>query len=189
MKLKASPRARKVVVELQRQELALPAIAVPELALKKILVPVDFSDLSRKALHYAISFAKQFGAEITLLHVIEIIPVPEVVESGMFNAQLRETATAQLAEWRKNAAAQTMVKTAVGDGTSFREIVRVADENNIDLIILGTQGRSGLSHLFIGSTAERVVRHAPCPVMVVREREHDFLSQETHSNKTQNSGK
>src|SRR5690606_33876681 len=117
----------------------------------------------------------QFGAEIFLLHVVEIVPTPEVVESGTFNTHLRETATAQLAEWKKEVTGPIAVKTALGDGAAYREIVRAADETNIDLIILGTQGRSGVSRFFIGSTAERVVRHSPCPVMVVREREHDFL--------------
>lgn len=178
MKLKALPRARKVVVQLESSEPELPPIAVPELKLQRILVPTDFSEQSRKALHYAISFAKQFNAEIHLLHVVEIIPAPDVMESGSFNIQLRESAAAGLAEWKKKIPRQATARTSMREGTPYREIIRAADESNSDLIILGTQGRSGLSHLLIGSTAERVVRHAPCPVMVVREREHDFLNAE-----------
>jgi nucleotide-binding universal stress UspA family protein len=90
---------------------------------------------------------------------------------------LRDEAKRELSDWRKEVP-HAAVKTAIYAGIPFREIVRAADEHNTDLIILGTQGRTGLSHLFIGSTAERVVRHAPCPVMVVREREHDFLEEE-----------
>jgi universal stress protein A len=180
MKLRASPRPRqRVVVELESPESELPPIALSELKLKKILVPIDFSEPSRKALQYAISFAKQFSAEISLLHVVETVPMPEAVvtDSGLMNLQLRDVAKTQLAKWRKEIP-YAAVKTAISDGIPFREIVRAADERNTDLIILGTQGRTGLSHLFIGSTAERVVRHASCPVMVVREREHDFIEEE-----------
>jgi universal stress protein A len=180
MRLRASPRAKqRVVVELESPEASLPPIAVPELKLKRILVPIDFSEQSQKALHYAISFAKQFNAEIFLLHVVETVPTPEVAiaESGVLNFRLRDEAKRELSDWRKEVP-HAAVKTAIYAGIPFREIVRAADEHNTDLIILGTQGRTGLSHLFIGSTAERVVRHAPCPVMVVREREHDFLEEE-----------
>jgi universal stress protein A len=181
MKLRAAPRPKqRVVVELESPESGLPPIALPEIMLKKILVPIDFSRSSQKALHYAISFAKQFSAEICLLHVVETVPTPEVVvaESGILNVRLREEAKKELSDWRKEIP-HAAVKTAIYDGIPFREIVRAADERNTDLIILGTQGRTGLSHLFIGSTAERVVRHAPCPVMVVREREHDFIEEES----------
>ena len=73
MKLKASPRPRKVVIEMESPEKEILPILVAELSLKKILVPVDFSEQSRKALQYATSFAKQFGAEIIVLHVLEFI--------------------------------------------------------------------------------------------------------------------
>ncbi len=180
MKIKASPHERSVVVELESREATLPPIAIPEIKLRKILVPVDFSESSRKAVQYAILFAKQFNAEILLLHVAEILPSPELVvaESGWLTAKLHEQADKELSEWREKIRPQMEVKTTVQDGTPFWEIIRAADDNNMDLIILGTRGRTGLSRLFLGSTAERVVRHAPCPVMVVREREHDFLAEE-----------
>jgi nucleotide-binding universal stress UspA family protein len=175
MKIKASPRARKLVVEVESE---LPPVSLPEIGLKKILVPVDFSESSRKAFAYAVSFARQFAAEILLLHIVEFIPTPELVvaESGYLNARLRENATRELANWRKEME-PFQLKTSVEDGIPHREIVRIADEINADLIILGTEGRTGLSHLLIGSTAERVVRHAHCPVMVVRQREHDFVQE------------
>lgn len=184
MKLKASPRGQKVVVELGRGESGFPPISVPELALKRILVPVDFSDLSEKSLHYAVSFARQFNSEIYLLHVVEIIPTPEVVvaESASLNAKLRQQAEEQLSGWRKGTGIPS-VFSRIEDGIPYREIVRMADEINAELIILGTQGRRGLSRLFVGSTAERVVRHAPCPVMVVRERAHDFFKEENATTK------
>ena len=188
MKLKASPRARKIVVELDTKEDGLPPIVAPDIKLQKILVPIDFSELSRKALQYALTFSRVFGGEIFLLHVVEFVPTPEVVvaETEYLNASLRETAAQQLSEWRKEIPGVS-VKASIQDGIPFREIVRIANEINADLIILGTQGRTGLSHLFIGSTAERVVRHAGCPVMVVREREHDFVEGKKESQQRLNS--
>jgi nucleotide-binding universal stress UspA family protein len=86
-----------------------------------------------------------------------------------------EHAAKRLAEWRRTLTGLT-VKANVRSGTPYYEIVRAAEETNTDLIVLSTHGRTGLAHVFIGSNAERVVRHAPCPVLVVRQREHDFLS-------------
>lgn len=184
MNVKASPRAGKVSFEFEPDETALPPIAIPELKLNRILVPVDFSEPSRKALHYAISFAQQFNAKIFLVHVLETFVAPEVVESGLLNTQIRESASGQLTQWQKEAARHTETTIDLRQGSPHWEIVRAADERNINLIIVGTHGRTGLSHLFIGSTAERVVRHAPCPVMVVREREHDFLAEPTAKRKS-----
>jgi universal stress protein A len=166
---------------------ALPPISVPEVNLKKILVPVDFSEQSRKAMEYALSFARQFNAEVLLLHVLEFapaMPVPvspaspmPMIHDAMTQTAWREGAAKQLADWRDEIGKPLAVKASVRDGVSAHaEIVKAATEGNIDLIILGTQGRTGLAHLLIGSTAERVVRHAPCPVLVVREREHDFVT-------------
>ena len=151
----------------------------PELRLKKILVPIDFSETSRKAVQYAVSFAKQFKAELHLLHIVEPTPAPpEVVylESAAIYTEAREVAEKQLAEWRTAAAAETITKATVRNGIAHREIVRAASELKADLIIVGTHGRTGLTHLFMGSTAERVIREATCPVLVVRAHERDFLS-------------
>jgi universal stress protein A len=143
-------------------------------------VPIDFSQQSRKAMQYALSFAKQFNAEVLLLHVIEFTPLPApplaVVQDETTQTKLHESSAKELGQWRDMISAQATVRASVRNGLSAHaEIVNAAAEGNIDLIILGTQGRTGLAHLLIGSTAERVVRHAPCPVMVVREREHDFV--------------
>jgi nucleotide-binding universal stress UspA family protein len=159
----------------------LPPISLPEVNLKKILVPIDFSESARKAMEYGLSFARQFNAEILLLHVIEFTPLPApplaIVQDETTQAKLHESSAKELGEWRDAISAQTIVRASVRDGISAHaEIVKAAAEGNIDLIILGTQGRTGLAHLLIGSTAERVVRHAPCPVLVVREREHDFVN-------------
>jgi nucleotide-binding universal stress UspA family protein len=177
MKLKVAPRSDSIVMEVETREEELPPIAVPELNLKKILLPVDFSDCSQKALHYAISFARQFQAQLLLLHVLEsVYPPPEllVVDSSALDSRVREEAQRQLAAWAKEVPGIPL-RTVIRSGNPHLEIVAAAQENNTDLIILGTHGRSGMAHLFLGSTAERVVRRAPCPVMVVREREHDFI--------------
>src|SRR5712675_496829 len=135
-------------------------------ALKRLLVPVGFSDHSRKALDYALSFAKPFKAEIRLLHVVEALVLPPdllVIETAVFAARLNEEAAKLLAEWAAEAASHgAVVLQDLRPGVPYREIIDAAAENKADLIIMGTHGRSGLSRVFIGSTAERVVRHASC---------------------------
>lgn len=181
MKIRAARRSQHVVVEMEPRNRPLPPISVPEVNLKKILVPIDFSASSKKAMQYALSFARQFNAELLLLHVVELTPLPAsplaVVQDETTQASVHQSAAKQLGEWRDEIGSRATVKASVRSGISAHaEIVSAAIEGNIDLIILGTQGRTGLAHLLIGSTAERVVRHAPCPVLVVREREHDFVS-------------
>jgi len=175
MKLAAS--RKRVVMTAGPEETKLPAL--PELALKRILVPVDFSESSRKALHYATSFARQFNAELLLFHVVEPYPPPPpdyiIADNLVDNAKIQEEAAKELAQWRGEIGESISVRSSVEIGSPYREIVRCADENNIDLIIIGTHGHTRLAHFLLGSTAERVVRHAPCPVLVIREREHDFL--------------
>jgi universal stress protein A len=193
MKVRSLPRTGRVVMELDRKEAALPATPLAEIQLKRILVPVDFSDCSKKALQYAASFAKQFSAEILLLHVVQPIVYSEpvvVTATAVFDDNtVREAAAKQLSDWRNEIAAGATVKANVRTGVPYHEIVRAAEETNTDLIVIGTQGRSGLARMFIGSTAERVVRHAPCPVMVVREREHDFVRSEKSGREKTNRSK
>jgi nucleotide-binding universal stress UspA family protein len=193
MKIRAARRSHDVVLEMKPRKGALPPISVPEVNLKRILVPIDFSEQSRKAMEYALSFARQFNAEVLLLHVIEIAPLATpawpissvpMMHDVTTQASLRESAAKQLAGWRAEISSQARVKASVREGISAHaEIVAAASDGNFDLVILGTQGRTGLSHLLIGSTAERVVRHAPCPVLVVREREHDFVISEKERQK------
>jgi nucleotide-binding universal stress UspA family protein len=191
MKVRTSPKTGGMVMELERKETALPAVPLAEIQLKRILVAVDFSACSCKALQYAVSFAKQFSAEIVLLHVVQPPVYSEgavVAVTAVFDdSTIREAAAKQLSEWRNEIASGATVKANVRTGIPYHEIVRAAEETNTDLIVIGTQGRSGLARMFIGSTAERVVRHAPCPVMVIREREHDFVCEpEAVAAKTKN---
>jgi nucleotide-binding universal stress UspA family protein len=161
-----------------------PPMVLDELRLKKILVPVDFSDCSDKALRYAISFARQFQAELFLLHVVETFyPPPELImaESAAVEQKSLAEAEKELSRWKRRTG-KIPGQSVVCRGSPQREIVSLAEENNIDLIVLGTHGRSGMAHLLLGSTAERVARHAPCPVLIVRTVEHDFI-QETAAQK------
>jgi universal stress protein A len=148
--------------------------------LKRILVPVDFSGPSDRALRYAARFAQHFGGEITLLHIVQktaVAPFPEVppyldyVEEDFEKAE-RALQTLAAQQTLKSSAIHTVVRT----GLAAHEIVEAARELDSDLIVLATHGYTGWKHLCIGSTAERVIRTAPCPVFVVREKQHELIS-------------
>ncbi len=154
---------------------------VPQiLHLKKILVPIDFSETSKKAFQYALRFAEQFGCEIVLLHVVE--PVGAIAGTPLavdIFAQPEEDTTAAEAELAclaaKSRNRQNSFTSAVRMGHAPNEITKAAKELDADLIMIATHGYTSWRHLCIGSTAERVVRTAPCPVLVVREKEHEFV--------------
>jgi universal stress protein A len=154
---------------------------VPQiLHLKKILVPIDFSETSKKAFQYALRFAEQFGCEIVLLHVVE--PVGAIAGTPLavdIFAQPEEDTTAAEAELAclaaKSRNRQNSFTSAVRTGHAPNEITKAAKELDVDLIMIATHGYTSWRHLCIGSTAERVVRTAPCPVLVVREKEHEFI--------------
>ncbi|MBL9168822.1 MAG: universal stress protein [Verrucomicrobiales bacterium] len=149
------------------------------LKIGRVLVPVDFSDCSLKALHYAVRFAEQFGSKLILTHVVELYPGDYVfgLKDAIDSNQWRfEQARAQLERTCESLAWPRTVRTerVVLFGKPFHQICDAAKERSIDLIIIATHGRTGLQRLQLGSTAERVVRHAPCPVLVVREWEKEF---------------
>jgi nucleotide-binding universal stress UspA family protein len=138
---------------------------------KRILCPVDFSETARAALETAIELASKFDSEIVLVHAYPIpgytFPDGSAVASSRM---LQDEATRHLEEWRllavKGGAKHVTVETAVGDPAG--EIVRIAQEAKIDLVVMGTHGRTGIEHALMGSIAERVVRRAKCPVLTVR---------------------
>ena len=179
MKFKPSIKSGGVLVELSPEEKQLPAEeSANKLSqafhLKEILVPTDFSDCSRKALIYAIPFAKQFDATITVVHVAPyFIQSPGIVVD---DTQLLEDSRKGLDNVVRELSSLTKARAVFRMGNTASEIVAVAQETRADLIIISTHGNSGLMHLFLGSTAEKVVRHAPCPVLVVREKEHEFVN-------------
>ena len=154
---------------------------VPQiLHLKKILVPTDFSETSKKAVQYALRFAEQFGCEIALLYVVEpatpMIGAPLVVEpfTEKDEFSMAEKDLAVLAAESHTNGAHS-VSSFVRVGHAPNEITKAAKDLDVDLIVISTHGYTSWRHFCIGSTAERVVRTAPCPVLVVREKEHEFV--------------
>jgi len=155
--------------------------------IKNILVPIDFSDYSKNALKYAVQFAKTFNAKMFLIYVVEPMIYPADFSMGQvaipsMDADLQNRAEEEL----KNLAnsyidpslqSETIIKT----GKPFVEINETAKEIDADLIIMATHGHTGVEHLLFGSTAEKVVRKAPCPVLTLREPIKGF----TFNSKTQ----
>jgi nucleotide-binding universal stress UspA family protein len=150
--------------------------------LHRILIPTDFSKHSQNALAYAVAFAEKFGAELHLLHVVQDLAMflPDGVTAGppLLPPVDQLTAAVRVALDRaieENHLQHLPVQTHVREGTPFYEIIRFAKEKDIDLIVMGTHGRSGLVHVLLGSVTEKVVRKAPCPVLTVRHPEHEFV--------------
>lgn len=146
-----------------------------ETTIKKVLVPIDFSDYSKSALKYAINFAKSFNAEMLLVYVVEPIIYPPDFSMGQIampsiNIDWDTRAKEELEKLAKNEVGTVKaVKTIVKTGKPFVEIIETANEEDADLIIIATHGHSGVEHILFGSTAEKVVRKAPCPVLTLRE--------------------
>lgn len=147
-----------------------------------ILVATDFSEASDAALTYAKSLASAFGASIHVVHVLEdlaahawttevyVAALPGVHEEMEKQARERLDACLTPAE-RDTFKAQLALRT----GSAFVEIVRHARDVKADLLVMGTHGRGAIAHMLLGSVAERVVRKAPCPVLTVRQPEHEFV--------------
>ncbi|MGD9905201.1 MAG: universal stress protein [Vicinamibacterales bacterium] len=152
------------------------------LAVRRVLAPTDFSDSSAIALRYAVELADAFGAELHLLHVVErwVEQQWAAALAGLASvdveAEARAKADAELAgvlthEERERLRARLVTRT----GTPFLEIVRYAQQEAVDLIVMGTHGRGAMAHLMMGSVAENVVRKARCPVLTVPRAGHDFV--------------
>jgi nucleotide-binding universal stress UspA family protein len=180
------PPTGDAVSETSRQPERLTSEVSP-IQLKKILVPTDFSPNSEKALNYALRLAQIGQGRLLLLHVFEVPEfsalLPEASSWQLDYQEIKKTfdsaiqrAKEKLTELARRVTQEKIkVKAKVCQGTSYEEIVKVAQEEEVDLIVITTHGYTGLKHFLLGSTAERVVRVAPCPVLVVRERERDFL--------------
>lgn len=152
---------------------AVPAAHV-SLPIRTILVPLDFSPASLGALGAAVAFARRFKAKLTLLHVVAPVATPDFAASFptvMENDEVMAAAKRELVGVVKSAKLpRGMVeKVLVRFGSAYHEIADAANTLKADLIIISTHGRTGLKHVLLGSTAERVVRHARCPVLVVRQ--------------------
>jgi nucleotide-binding universal stress UspA family protein len=141
---------------------------------KKILVPVDFSQCSCDAFAYGLSIARQYHAKIILLHVVDfrtyesIFHIHMVPQEQAFET-LKKIAIKKLAEMMADFDTKDIdIDERVVEGHPFIEIVRTAAHDEVDLVVIGTHGRSGLDHILFGSVAEKVVRKAPCPVLAVK---------------------
>lgn len=144
---------------------------------KKILVPIDFSECSKPALQYAARLARDISGDLHLLHVWELPEfVPRVMPGEAF---LDRKALGDLVERRAREDLDAFVReaekleipiasAALAIGVPSRTIVETAGVDGYDLLVVGTHGRTGFSHVMLGSVAERIVRHAPCPVLTVR---------------------
>jgi len=141
----------------------------------RILVPVDFSEHSSRALDDAIGLAKKFGAELHLLHCHQLFPVVATVAPydialpETFERAVREGSRRLLSEWGHRSTSQGVpAKEHLCVGAPSSAIADLAEKLSADLIVMGTRGLSSLQHVLLGSVAERTVRIAPCPVLTVK---------------------
>ena len=151
--------------------------------LNRILIPTDFSDFSRPAVDYGCAIASRFESELHLLHVVPD-PALLIPEAGMFSVEAMQSQSDDLARrallqldelpgtgWENG----KPIRREVRVGTIFLEIILYARAAEIDLIVIGTHGRSALMHVLMGSVAERIVRKSPCPVLTVKPEGHQFV--------------
>jgi universal stress protein A len=178
MKTTADAVSLPPVAAAQASEDVLASDQMAPLSFARILVPIDFSPHCQKALRYAQALAVQFHAELILVHIVEQLVYPgdwvlPVLAMSEFAQETREKLAERLRKLTE--AGQTKARQLVRLGRAWQEIVEIAREQTADLIVIGTHGYTGLRHVFMGSVAEKVVRHAPCPVLTVRPDEKDFV--------------
>ncbi len=146
------------------------------LKIEKILIPVDFSEYSKMALDYSIEFSKKFNSELILIYVIEPIVYPSDFGLGQIpinqvDFEIQSKAESELKKLVEEKIPSELKATyVVRTGKPFLEIINAAKEYDCDLIIIATHGHTGIEHILFGSTAEKVVRKSPIPVLTVRER-------------------
>ena len=147
--------------------------------IQKILCPIDFSAPSRNALRYAHEFAKAMNAKITVMHVIQPQPIAADINVPYvpLEAEIEQSAKEDLARIvKEETQAGVVVEPVIAFGLPSECIIAQAQKEEVDVIILGTHGRTGISRLLMGSTTENVIRHATCPVLVVKASEKEFIS-------------
>jgi universal stress protein A len=156
-------------------------------AVRRILVPTDFSESSEHAFGYAVAMALEKDAELDVLHVVEKFMDYSLLYSDIFPFQrpakdmyreIEERIREKIARSLEGHAKEGLrARALVTTGSPYTEIVRMAEQEGADLIVIATHGRSGLTHAILGSTAEKVVRRAPCPVLVIRKNGRNPLSE------------
>ncbi len=156
--------------------------------IKKVLVPIDFSDYSKAALKYAVNFAKMFKSEMILIYVVEPVIYPPDFSMGQIaipsvNTEWDVKAKEELNKLASNEIPKEIrVTTLIKTGKPFLEIIDTAAELDTDIIIIATHGHTGVEHILFGSTAEKVVRKAPCPVLTLREPIKGYMFKEDMKN-------
>ena len=153
------------------------------ITIKNILVATDFGSASETALRYGRALAQNFGARLHVLHVTHSIYLTAAATYGYAGVPFEAQESIDLAARKQTEALLTdqdrtalrAIATTVTDPSPAFAVVEYARNNDIDLMVLGTHGRGPLSHVLMGSVAERVVRTAPCPVLTVRDPEHEFV--------------
>ncbi len=169
--------SRKPVKKSAKKEPAPKARAQKHLVIRRILVPIDFSGHSKNALKYAIPMAEQFGASVRLVYVVEPTIYPADLGFGQVVLPEIEDELAEKGERELHALIRSEIgnrceaSAVVRTGKPHQEILMEADEQDVDLIIVATHGHTGVEHMLFGSTAERLVRNARCPVITVRPQE------------------
>lgn len=149
--------------------------------IERILFPTDFSANSKHALKYALSFATEHNAKLYILHVIQKLNIPVGMGVSAFPVSKIYDNMEQEAKKKiqhlipKRFLEKIQVENIIVRGTPFLEIIKAAKKYDIDMITIATHGRTGLAHAFLGSTTEKVVRKAPCPVLCVKHPEHEFV--------------
>ncbi len=144
------------------------------ITIKKIICPVDFSELSRKALQYSNEFARLSNAKVFLVGVIENDPT--ITYSHGLEKERLESDQKLLALIEEEKMAGIVADYVIYEGFAEECILDYAKRQEADLIIMGSHGRRGLKRMILGSVAEHVIRRAPCPVLVVKENEHEFIT-------------
>ena len=171
-------RASCPVLTVPERELSMGDAQRASFAPRRILVTTDFSEASKKAFPYAIALARKFEASLLLVYVVPGHLPGQLSQIGILleEQQMLSAAREQLPRFRAAELDPHLhVETLVLSGGPAHEICDTAKIQSADLIVISTHGHTGLKHFALGSVAENVVRHSPCPVLVVREREHDFI--------------
>ena len=149
-------------------------------SLGKILVPIDFTAESRKAFQYATQLARRYGARISLVHVVEPIVFQADYGYGPVVRRVPNQEAIKRAKTRLQRFGEEIIGTrwladcVVRSGIAFFEIAEAARLTKSDLIIIGAHGHTGFERPDLSGTAEKIIRHAPCPVLVVHRKEHEF---------------
>lgn len=180
MKARRIKKSGEVVLEFTPDEKPLMAAAGSfPFKIERIVVPLDFSNCSRKALQYAVPFARLHNATITLVYVVPTqYAIGEYggIDYSTIQHEACQQAEKQLMDFvRDELPRGVKTEAIIRLGSASEEVIDVARRLPADVIIMSTHGHSGLKHVFLGSVTEQVVRHAPCPVLVVREQEHEFI--------------